>query len=270
MPDRPNLTYRYDGTFEGLLCCVFESYYKKELPLDILAPDAPPTLFPAREIETDTEKARRVLVSIPRKMGAAAPGFLRRAFLTCLPHKELRTLEFLRLGYRVGPTVLNLLTDDTVHELTAAVRFLEREAHFFKEFIRFSDFRSALVSEIKPKNLVLPLLLTHFCERFPEEQFLIHDRVHGMALIYHPHHAEIVPIESLDLPEPDETERKYRELWRMFYKTIEIEGRHNPRCRMGHMPKRYWDCMTEFQQRDAAPKDPASRTGKKSGLSLPG
>ena len=38
-----------------------------------------------------------------------------------------------------------------------------------------------------------------------------------------------------------------RELWKLFFKTIEIEGRHNPRCQMTMMPKRYWGCMTEFQ-----------------------
>lgn len=30
------------------------------------------------------------------------------------------------------------------------------------------------------------------------------------------------------LTEPDAEERKYRALWRLFYDTIEVEGRHNP------------------------------------------
>ena len=34
------LTYRYDGTFEGFLCCVFESYTAHELPAAIVGPDA--------------------------------------------------------------------------------------------------------------------------------------------------------------------------------------------------------------------------------------
>ena len=28
------IIYQYDGSFEGLLCCVFESYTKKERPTD--------------------------------------------------------------------------------------------------------------------------------------------------------------------------------------------------------------------------------------------
>ena len=29
------IIYQYDGSFEGLLCCVFESYTKKERPTAI-------------------------------------------------------------------------------------------------------------------------------------------------------------------------------------------------------------------------------------------
>ena len=41
MPDRPNLVYEYDSTFEGLLCCVFESFDKKEIPSGIRSLDDP-------------------------------------------------------------------------------------------------------------------------------------------------------------------------------------------------------------------------------------
>ena len=34
------LSYRYDGSWEGLLCCVFESYTAHELPTAILGPEA--------------------------------------------------------------------------------------------------------------------------------------------------------------------------------------------------------------------------------------
>lgn len=46
---------------------------------------------------------------------------------------------------------------------------------------------------------------------------------------------------------PDEAEARYRLLWKRFYDTIAIRERENPRCRMTHMPKRYWGTMTEFQ-----------------------
>lgn len=48
------------------------------------------------------------------------------------------------------------------------------------------------------------------------------------------------------MPLPDREEQDFRDLWRVYYNTIEVPGRHNPKCRMSHMPKRYWKYMTEF------------------------
>lgn len=257
MPDRSNLIYLYDGSFDGLLCCVFESYDKKEIPADIFSPDTAQTvLLPQKEVVTDPKKSARVLISIPKKMGADALDFIRHAFLTCLPQKELYILLFLRMGFRFGPSVMNMLADDVVNTLFKAVKHLNNEAHLLKGFIRFSVFNGALAAEIEPKNIVLPLLTLHFRERYPEERFLIYDRTHAMALIYQPYRPEIIPVDDLQLPEPDEEERAFRELWRLFYNTIEVQGRHNPKCRMSHMPKRYWKYMTEFGAGQKSRPDP--------------
>ena len=264
MHTESDLIYCYDGSFDGLLCCVFESYEKKEIPLDILvAAAAPPLLFSARTIPTDSQKAGRVLASIPRKLGRPALDFVQQAFLTCFGQKELYILLFLRLGYRHGPAVMNMLTDNVVGTLGKAVKHLERESHLFKGFLRFSIVNNVLVGEIEPKNYVLPLLVQHFCERYPEECFLIYDKTHGMGLVYQPYRSAIIPIDALELPAADAEEQKFRELWQLFYDTIAIEGRYNPTCRQSHMPKRYWACMTEFgnRQKKARPQLPdAGRT----------
>lgn len=242
-----NLVYEYDGSFEGLLCCVFESYAKKEIPCAInLIDSGTLTLFPAKKIATDLQKSNRVLVSIPKKIGSSALEFIQNAFLTYLSQKELYILLFLRMGYTYGPSVINMLSNDVVNTLFKAVKNLHNESHLFKGFIRFSIFNNALVSEIEPKNYVLPLLVQHFSERYPEEHFLIYDKTHNMALIYKPYQSTIIPIEELTLPELNDDERHFQDLWRLYYKTIEIQGRHNPKCRMSHMPKRYWNYLTEF------------------------
>ena len=35
MPDTSNVIYLYDGSYDGFLCCVFDSVYRRELPQDI-------------------------------------------------------------------------------------------------------------------------------------------------------------------------------------------------------------------------------------------
>ncbi|MEG2653524.1 MAG: DUF4130 domain-containing protein, partial [Ruthenibacterium sp.] len=39
-----------------------------------------------------------------------------------------------------------------------------------------------------------------------------------------------------------------RALWQRFYQTISIAARENPKCRMTHMPKRYWENMLEVRE----------------------
>lgn len=256
MPERRNVekepvNYCYDGSFDGLMCCVFESYDKKEMPMDVLPECMPlPLLLPIKTIETNLERAQRVQKSIPKKMGWQAFYFLKRAFLTCHPKKDLLILQFMRLGYRFGASVMHRLTDVPVHALSSAVRHLDGEAHLLKGFIRFSEANGALVAQIEPKNIVLPLIARHFCERYPEERFLIFDKTFGMVLLYENHSMSICSVDAFEQPSPSQEEQRFRELWRLFYKTIEIKERHNPRCRMSHMPKRYWRCMTEFAQQE--------------------
>ena len=164
-------------------------------------------------------------------------------------------LTFLRMGYKIGPSIFQMLADETVRSLLAAVQRLQHEAHLFTGFLRFSDYQGVLIARIEPKNQVLPLLESHFSNRFANETFLIFDQVHKAALIHEKGRTEILPLDGLELGKPDETEQFFRRLWKAFYNAVGIEGRCNPRCRMTHMPKRYWGQMTEFSpaEDDAAP-----------------
>lgn len=255
MPDRSDIVYTYDGSFEGLMCCVFESYAQKEIPSVIRPPGVQQSLFDtAKWIETDEHKADRVFNSIPLKISSQAQELVKLGFLTCAPRKELLIYHFLRLGFKYGSKVMTMLTDDTLCSLQKAVRHLTSESHKFKGFVRFSVYGEVLVAVIEPKNFVLPLLSLHFCDRFRNEAFMIYDKTHSMALIYRSQNAELMFVDELTLPEVDATEIEYRRLWKQFYKTIAIEGRNNPGCRRSLMPKRYWGQMTELDERDQQAK----------------
>lgn len=104
-----------------------------------------------------------------------------------------------------------------------------------------------LGGEIRPKNRVLPLLRSHFCARYQGESFFLYDRTHREALFYAGGKSVIRPLEDFQIAPPDGAEARYRLLWKRFYDTIAISERYNPKCRMTHMPKRYWNTMTEFQ-----------------------
>jgi len=259
-----DIVYLYDGSFPGLLCCVHESVYQRELPFDIFPENAAqPSLMPQKYITSDEEKARRVLKSIPEKISQDALEPVHNTFFTCLKQKELCILRFLLLGYKEGKQTVNMLGNPTVAALLDAQKHLFGEAHLLSGFIRFEelpsrDYGSALVATITPKNFVLPFIKGHFVARYNGENFMIYDKTHKAALLYTNRKAEIITVENLTLPEPSEKEKNYQELWKQFYRTIAIEARNNPRCRMTHMPKRYWENMTEMREELASQSDASS------------
>ena len=240
---------RYDGSFAGFLSCVFECYVNKEEPVEFCThQDDRFSLYPERVIAAQQEQAVRVYRSLAVKFGPAGQRLVTRGFLTCLENRELWLWQLIVLGYRRGPAVTRDLTHPVVHQVQKAVHHLEQEAHLLKGFVRFSLLDGVLVGEIEPKNRVLPLLQPHFCSRYPQEAFLLYDRTHQEGLLHQPGHCMILPMEEFQSGHPGQEELRYRQLWRSFYDTIAIQARYNPRCRMTHMPKRYWAMMTEFQQ----------------------
>ncbi|WP_334077002.1 TIGR03915 family putative DNA repair protein [Paenibacillus sanfengchensis] len=251
--------YIYDGSFDGFLSCVFESFDRKEEAVDIRpSEDNLYVLFDAVWVETDPVKAARVYKGIGVKICPAAQELIRNGFLTCMSDKELLLYRFLRLGFQYGRTVMDMLTEDTVHRLHKAVKHLRTESHAYMGFVRFAVYGDVLVAVIEPKNQVLPLLAPHFCDRYRGESFLIYDKTHRQVLMQRQDgppadRVGLFCMEELILPEPDDEEKSYRRLWKQFYDTVAVRERSNPRARLSHMPKRYWTQLTEMQQSDPSP-----------------
>lgn len=243
-----DVVYVYDGSFDGFLCCVYESVYSHEIP-QIIYPvgEAQPSLYDLKQIETEPNRAKRVLMSIPPKMGKRALELLKTVFLSGMQQKELALLRFLLLGYKVGAKVIDMMGHPLVAPVLAAEKHVNGECHLLLGFVRFSDYDGVLAATITPKSFALPFIANHFVMRYPNEDFLIFDKTHKAALVYQDKQQKIIPLENIEFPEADETELGYRKLWKQFYNTIAIEARYNPKCRMTHMPKRYWENMTEMQ-----------------------
>ena len=240
------MIYEYDGSFEGFLTCIFESYAQKEVLTAIsCGEDIPFMLFPVRTVLTDRDHAARVYRKVV-KLSPEAADLLRRGFLTCLPDREMHLSRLVVKLLEEGPRVLRDLSDETLYPSLRAVRHLNGEVHQYKGFVRFSDLGGVLGGEIEPKNRVLPLLRRHFCGRYSNEAFFIFDRTHREILLYARGISQIQPLERLDLAAPDAEEVQYRRLWKAFFETVTIRERENPRCQNTFLPKRYRGVMTEF------------------------
>lgn len=248
MSGTSNIVYLYDGTFEGFLCCVFESFYAHEMPCEILPEyDVQPTFFVQKYIETNSVKAGRVHASFSMKICPDAQKLMEDVFCSCIAQRELHMLRFLRFAFKNGAVVMNLPGHALVAPVFAAQRFVEREAHSMIEFLRFSEHGDVLVATIEPKSFVLPYIYQHFCSRFMNENFLIFDKTHQTAFVWHNKQARMLDMDEISLPPQSPDEEAFQMLWKRFYDTIAIPERMNERCRMNHCPKRYWAHMLEMQ-----------------------
>ena len=242
------VSYTYDGSFAGFLTCMDESFQHFEEPMAFQGPEEDRTsLYPERVVPTDENRAKRFYRQLRQKISKEAQTLVAHAFLTCMPDRECAIWQFLKFAQTIGPGVTYWIADNRVNRLNKAVQKLYGEAHLLKGFTRFSDSRGLLWSEISPKNRVLPLLRPHFCQRFREETFLIYDSTHHEALLYAEGKWAIRPVEHIEFPKDDAQEADYQALWQKFYDTIAIQGRYNPKLRMSHVPKRYWEHMTELK-----------------------
>ena len=99
-----DVVYLYDGSFEGFLCCVYESFAQHELPFAVWTPQRETaTLYPVKDIATDPAVARRVFASFGKKLGAETEYLVSRDFLSGQEDKELLLLRFLHLAFALGP-----------------------------------------------------------------------------------------------------------------------------------------------------------------------
>lgn len=245
------LVYRYDGGLAGFYACVFEAVYLRQMPVDIVPESEAQTgLIPEKWVPTDPQRAVRVREGIARNIAARALELTETVFLSCMPHREMALLRFLILGFQEGRRVVDRLSHPVVAPLLKAEGHLQREKHLLLGFVRFAEHEGKLFATISPKNFVLPFMAEHFADRYAHETFMIYDKTHGAALVHESGngHCELVQVEAFEAPAPDARELQFQALWKRFYKTIGIAERENLRCRMGHMPKRYWANMTEMRE----------------------
>ena len=179
----PPCAMLYDGSFAGFLTCVGESFRQKVYPFYFLSPGVEQiSLYPILETPTDQALAKSVYRSLEETVSSTFRRLITYSFLTCLPQRERTMFDLIYLAFHQA--LPQDLTDDRVLLLTRAIQHLTHEAHQLKGFVRFADYGGVLVGQVAPKNRVLPLLRPHFCQRLPEEAFLLHDKTHRAGLFY--------------------------------------------------------------------------------------
>ena len=222
--------YCYDGSFAGFLCCVFESYARKEIPAEVCPPEEGQlNFFGTRQIFTDEQHARRVAAGLDR-LGREVKDRVTTGFLCTDPGKDLTLLRFVRLCFAQGPRAAQMLGDPDAAAAFALERAVDNEACRLIEFIRFEERDGMLGAVIHPKHRILPLLRGHFCSRLPDESFLIYDAAprHGPCCTGRP--GALSGDGALYSPAPTTTELDWQRMWKRFFKALTIEQRRDEKA----------------------------------------
>ena len=68
--------------------------------------------------------------------------------------------------------------------------------------------------------------------------------------LVHRHDSEVILVEGRDIEVVTEGLQKddeYRDLWKVFFDTIGIDERYNPKCQQTNLPQWYRKYMTEMK-----------------------
>ena len=244
------MDYLYDGTFEGLLTCIYQHYYNEKAS-GIYCRDRYQAnlFFGCSVVQTDESKADRVYEAIEKKISTDDLRRVYRVFLSSDPAKENKILNYIRLGFREGRTISRLHSHPVVFDMQQCEQKVSFEVHRMKGLIRFSVLSPGeiLYCTIEPDHNVLELIAEHFADRYRNDPFIIHDKRRNKAVFSQHGSWYVSDFRGEELPDISEEERDYRLLWKKYFDTIAIKERINPACQKRFMPVRYWKNLTEFR-----------------------
>lgn len=168
-----NKIYTYDGSFEGLLTIVFDSYINKTLPYNITSDTSCINLlYETIYIKTDEIKAKRILEGCVKNISYHALSNSYHTFLSNNPKKELLIVQYLLLGFSIGNKIDHLLSNEIVLEIEKIHKRVFGEVHRLMGLARFIEIdKNIFYCKIHPDNNIIELLAHHFIRRFPTRKF---------------------------------------------------------------------------------------------------
>lgn len=246
----------YDGTYEGWVTAVFEIYeYKLQDIVFAKNVAATDLLFSTNHIViTDEVKVKRVLIGLEKRLSKNGFQDLYNAFLS-----EIKGIEEIMFRYveYVLSSLKNVESDfsnNAVLDIRKAVRLTGKVAHRMEAFVRFKLTKDQLYYAIvEPDCDVLPIIENHFKNRYADQRWLIYDAKRKYGVYYDLENISTVELQfnseansSKFLAEIEDSEEEFfQNLWRNYFKSVNIESRKNTKLHLQHMPKRYWKNLTE-------------------------
>lgn len=242
------MDYLYDGTFEGLMTCIFYHYKNREASgIYNVSSYQQSILNKFETIATDIEKARVVSDAINKKISREAYIDVYYCYLSNSEYKENIILEFLIFAFKYGRNTMNFYSHEKVLPINEVSLKVGREVHKFLGILRFSDIGGILYAKFSPDNDILILLIDHFTDRYKFEKFIIYDEKRNKAAVYGDNAWEIKENINIEELEFSQGEKIIHSLWKQYFTDLAIKERTNINLQFQFVPARYRKNMAEFK-----------------------
>ena len=236
--------YLVDGSEDCFYTAVFDAYKNKECVITSERDVQLGLGFEVFDVVTDENKAERVKAKINALDRGAAEDI---SLLLKSNHslKENVAFEYIKLIIENGGAVRAMQANPTVIEMTQIRTRVYLEAHRLKGLLRFMENADGVMyAPYSPDNDITDILAVHFAARFNGRPFVIHDIKRKIAAMYDGN--EIVMTYAGDAEiYLSEYEDYFQNLWKQYYKSVNIESRPHEKQMKGYMPVRYWKFLPE-------------------------
>lgn len=201
------------------------------------------------DIKTNQQKVKKTVETIKRKLGYGIYELVFNALCHFSADRATIVLGFLVRAFKIGQRIIEHMADKYAMEVFELSRKVSNEADKIRGFIRFSDNGSFLMAEFAPKCDMIPVIMWHFSDRYPGENFVIYDENRQYAVV-HPKYGDCFFISydeytRLENSIPDRIDG-FEQLWRVYFENTDIKERLNPTCQRNLCPKWYRKNMLEF------------------------
>lgn len=242
--------YIYDGSFQGLLTVLYQLFSRKEIPFAIEKESAyrKNLFYTAEYISNNAQQADFFSDKVKEFISSQALTDSFHAFLADETKVELDIFKYFFMGFKLGKKVDNYLTKDYIRKVQELARRVRSENHRLKGLVRFKEsIDGKYYAALAPDNDLLILLAPHFKNRFAVQDWVLHDKKRGKAVIYSAREKDwlLIELEADFEPELSQFELEFQNLWQTFFISVSINNRVNPRAQRQFMPKKYWSYLIE-------------------------
>lgn len=236
--------YITDGTSESFFTAVFDAYPEKNC---IITSDKDIQLSLDSEVinvAIDGEKTCRVTEKLTA-LDCEAVKDINKVLRSCDALKEQTAFEYIKALTRHKAPVKKAYNLPEVIEFNDVLYKITGEVHRIKGLLRFMESADGtLYAPYSPDNDITELLMPHFVERFKSERFVIHDLKRKTAGMYNGREWITGYVGEAEIY-LSEYERAFENLWKKYYKAVNIKERPHEKQMKRSMPVRYWKFLPE-------------------------